>query len=176
MSRVRSFFLEEAGECISDLRRELEVEPLDAAAVHRIVRRLRGSADMARFGGLTLQARELEVWLRDEAPAMVAAGSAESVGSRVRQVLGSLERALTEIREGRQEEDPRMEDGMTQVEARAEQDGQEVVPVERLEYQGAAAIERALSLREALEDAIVADEPAGPVLDELFDLIRLGAR
>ena len=174
MSRVRSFFLEEAGECMAGLGRELEVEPLDAVAVHRLVRRLRGSADMARFGALAARARELETWLRDRAAAEMVRGSGESVRRRVRQVMMQLHRELTEIREGRQEEDPRMEEGMTEVEAGVGQDGGEVVPVETLEYQGAAAIERALSLREALEDAIVADEPAGPVLDELFDLLRLG--
>ncbi len=176
MNRVRSFFFEEAGECMADLRRELAREPLDPAAVHGIVRRFRGSADMARFGALTAQVREIEIWLRDRATAPVAAGSAESVRSRVRHVMGSFERELTEIREGRQEEDPRMEDGMTEAETDGGQGGGEVVPVETLEYQGAAAIERALSLREALEDAIVADEPAGPILDELYDLIRLGTR
>jgi hypothetical protein len=48
------------------------------------------------------------------------------------------------------------------------------VPIEALEYAPDAALERALELREPLEMAIVADDPAGPILDELFDLIRLG--
>jgi hypothetical protein len=50
------------------------------------------------------------------------------------------------------------------------------VPIEALEYSPDRALERALSLREALEMALVADEPAGPVLDELFDLIQLARK
>ena len=49
-----------------------------------------------------------------------------------------------------------------------------VVRIEEIEYDGRAALERALELRPALEDAIVSESPAGPILDELFDLIRLG--
>lgn len=49
-----------------------------------------------------------------------------------------------------------------------------VVRVADLEYGGRAALERALELRPALENAIVSEAPAGPLLDELFDLIRLG--
>jgi hypothetical protein len=52
----------------------------------------------------------------------------------------------------------------------------EVVEIRELEYRGPAALERAAELREAVEDAIVGEEPAGPILDELFDLIRLGMR
>jgi hypothetical protein len=51
-----------------------------------------------------------------------------------------------------------------------------VVPIEDLEYRGRAALQRAESLRMPLEDAIIAGEPAGPILDELFDLIRLGTK
>ncbi len=176
MSRVRAFFLEEAGECMADLRQELERAPLDPVALHRGVRRFRGSADMARFGALADRAREIERWLRDQGTGAIAPEVAAAARSRASEALGSLERQLTEIREGRLEEDPRMEAGMTEAEGGGVQGGLEVVPVENLEYQDAAAIERALTLREALEDAIVTDEPAGPILDELFDLIRLGTR
>jgi hypothetical protein len=48
------------------------------------------------------------------------------------------------------------------------------VPIDELEYAGRAALERALELRVALEDAIVAEEPVGGIIEELFDLIRLG--
>lgn len=51
-----------------------------------------------------------------------------------------------------------------------------VVRIDDLEYGGEAALERALELRPALEDAIVSESPAGPILDELFDLIRLGMK
>jgi hypothetical protein len=49
----------------------------------------------------------------------------------------------------------------------------EIVDIGTLEYAGEAAVDRALALREPLEDAIVSEEPPGPILDELFDLIRL---
>lgn len=51
---------------------------------------------------------------------------------------------------------------------------EDVVPIESLEYQGDEALERAEALRLPLEDAIIAGEPPGPIIDELFDLIRLG--
>ncbi len=50
------------------------------------------------------------------------------------------------------------------------------VPLESLEYGPEAALKRAAALREPLEMAVVADEPAGPILDELFDLIELGGK
>jgi len=47
------------------------------------------------------------------------------------------------------------------------------VPIESLEYRGDAALRRALSLRQGLEDAIGNDPAAREQLEELFDLIRL---
>ncbi|NIY07883.1 MAG: hypothetical protein GWN02_06210, partial [Gemmatimonadetes bacterium] len=52
-------------------------------------------------------------------------------------------------------------------------DAETIVPVEELEYSGRTALDRAESLRSPLEDAIVNGDPPGPILDELFDLIRL---
>ena len=49
----------------------------------------------------------------------------------------------------------------------------EIVDLETLEYSAQAALERAASLREPLENAIVSDETPGPILDELFALIEL---
>ena len=51
-----------------------------------------------------------------------------------------------------------------------------VVPIEDLEYRGRAALRRAEALRIPLEDAIDAGDPPGPIIDELFDLIRLGTK
>lgn len=51
-----------------------------------------------------------------------------------------------------------------------------VVPIEDLEYRGRAALKRAEALRIPLEDAIAAGQPSGPIMDELFDLIRLGTK
>jgi hypothetical protein len=50
------------------------------------------------------------------------------------------------------------------------------IPIDDLEYRGAAALQRALDLRTALEDGIVSGDPVGPILDEIFDLIRLGMK
>jgi hypothetical protein len=48
------------------------------------------------------------------------------------------------------------------------------VAIEELEYQAHAALARAAELRAPLEAAIFDDQPVGPILDELFDLIRKG--
>jgi hypothetical protein len=50
------------------------------------------------------------------------------------------------------------------------------IAIEELEYAPKAALERALELRAPLEDGIVAEDTVGPILDEIFDLIRLGMR
>ena len=52
----------------------------------------------------------------------------------------------------------------------------EVVPIERLEYRGPEALERAETLRLPLENALITGEAPGPIIDELFDLIRLGRK
>jgi hypothetical protein len=49
----------------------------------------------------------------------------------------------------------------------------DAVPIETLEYSGNAALEHALTLRPALEQAVKNDRDAGAQLEELFDLIRL---
>ncbi len=51
-----------------------------------------------------------------------------------------------------------------------------MVPVSRLEYAGRAALERALSLRPSLEEGLASEGGVGAILDELFDLIRLGLK
>jgi hypothetical protein len=48
------------------------------------------------------------------------------------------------------------------------------VPLHQLEHSGTDALQAALELRGPLEDGIVSGEPVGPILDEIFDLIRLG--
>lgn len=171
MSRVRSFFLREATECLEAIRAELAREAPDPARTHAAARLLRGSAQMARYGALARQAGALESKLkpvvRGEHP-----WSAESVAV-ARGQLAVLERAVEGVRSGRTEPDPRMEEGSMEEQ---HVEGDRVVPVEDLEYRGEAALARALELRPALEDAIVADEPVGPILEELFDLIGLGMR
>jgi len=48
------------------------------------------------------------------------------------------------------------------------------VPIAELEYHGQEALRRALTLRQGLEDALGDDPAARELLEELFDLIRLG--
>jgi HPt (histidine-containing phosphotransfer) domain-containing protein len=56
--------------------------------------------------------------------------------------------------------------------------GMDVVPIERLLLRGAAALEEALALRSGLEQALRAAGAADPavvaLLEEVFDLVRLG--
>lgn len=182
MSRVRSFFLDEAGRWLAELRQHVGSSPLDIDAVYRAIRRVRGNAQMARFGGLATTARGLEARLR---PYLRRGAEADEAMLRpeIRAVLESLEQGVEAVRDGRLVEDPKVEaemdeQGMSEQGMGGEMDSAEggVVPVDTLEYRGAGALDRALSLRGALENAIVEDRQTGPILDELFDLIRLGAK
>lgn len=185
MTRGRAFFLREASECLGAAEGALQSEPVDLAAVHLAVRRFRGSAQMARFGALADTALELEERLRPYRGGSGAAAdpsedsvsdASDEVRRTIRTVLDSLGREVEAVRAGQLEEDPRMEAGMEEPGVSEATDGLEVVSIETLEYRGESALARALELREALEDAIVSQEAVGPILDELFDLIRLGSK
>lgn len=180
MSRVRTFFLREGAECLSRIREEVAGEmPMDTAAVYRAIRRFRGSAQMARFGEVADRAWVLEQRLRELPVRRSEEGGTsamdEALGREVRNVLESLESDMEAVREGRLEAESRTEAGM-QEQQTGEGQGTGVVPVEAIEYRGEAALDRALELRAPLERAIVSDEPAGPILEELFDLIHLGLK
>ena len=54
------------------------------------------------------------------------------------------------------------------------QEEDDVVPIESLCYRGPAALRRALELRPQLEPLVAGNPAAREVLEELFDLIRLG--
>lgn len=182
MSRVRSFFLAEADRWLAELRKHVDRSPLDVDAIYRAVRRFRGNAQMARFSGLATTARRLETRVR---PLMGRGAAADGALLRpeIRAVLESLERGVDAVRDGRLTEDSNVEagmdeQGMSEQGVRGKNGSAEgdAVAVETLEFRGDEALDRALSLREPLEDAIVEDRQAGPILDELFDLIRLGAK
>lgn len=168
-SRTRAFFMEEAAECLAAVRAQLGRKEPDAAALHAAARRLRGSAQLARYGGIARLAEALETRLRP----LARPGSSwpEGAGLDLAGRVVALERALEAVRRGEVEEDMATETAM---------DGQGsatgVVAIEELEYSGAAALQRALDLRTELEDAIVQEQPVGPILDELFDLVQLGMR
>lgn len=197
MSRVRTFFLREGAECLSTIREEVGKPTMDAGVVYRAIRRFRGSAQMAGLSGPAERALTLEERLRRD-PEEVRdrprqpgghedAGGTEALRPEVLTVLELLEQDVEAVREGRLEGDPRMEAGMEEqgvgvgAGAGAEsgpagEAAADVVPIEDLEYRGEAALDRALQLRPALQNAIVSDEPSGPLLEELFDLIRLGLK
>jgi HPt (histidine-containing phosphotransfer) domain-containing protein len=162
---VRTFFLEEAAECLDVLRGALSSGG-DRRVVHAAARRLRGSAQMARYGALAREAGALEAALR-EGPGG-ASPSSDPASPELERRLRSLEEGLDAVRDGTMQQDPRKEEPMDTAVAT-----ERVVPIETLEYSPAAALKRALDLRDALEAAIVEDRPTGPILDELFDLIRL---
>ncbi len=171
MNRVSAYFVDEARECLDALETELGGRDPDPGVVYRTVRQLRGSAQVARFGELAEEARALE-----EALKAAARGEGtwdDDLAGRVREGIRSLARGVDAVREGRLEQDER-EPPMEEQERN--ETTEEIVPMETLEYSGTAALERARALREPLEDAIMAGDPPGPILDELFDLIRLGEK
>lgn len=167
MNRVRAFFVEEADQCLDAIDAELSGRP-DPGALYRSIRLLRGSAQVARFGALAREAGSLESAVK---PA--ARGERpwdEALERRVRQASVALAERVDAVREGRTEQDER-----EPMEEKAHENGADTVPVETLEYRGEAALQRALALREPLEKAVSDGDP-GAVLDELFDLIRLGTK
>ncbi len=168
MTRVRAFFLEEAAECLADLRAALRVADADLGRFHGAARKLRGTAQVARYGPVAAAAGRLERRLK-----RVLDGQArwtEAVKAAVAQELAAVEAVVHAVEAGRIRHDERLEDT---VEPNEDATADEV-PIEDLEYRGSAALHRAMDLRATLEDAIVGADPVGPILDELFDLIRLG--
>lgn len=181
MSRVRTFFVQEAEECLDEARTALESAAPDRQRVYGAVRRFRGSAQLARFGTLAATARALERQLRPAGDGREADWEPALAGG-VAAGLDELETGMEAVRAGRMDEDTtteatvvEQEESMESGEPEAEVDPGTAVPAEALEYRGEAALDRARSLRGALEDAVVSEEPVGPILDELFDLIRLGS-
>lgn len=169
MTRVRDFFLTEAGECVSVARAELADDRPDPARLHSAVRRLRGSAELARLPTVAEAAAAMEVRLKPLARSRAA--WTDALAEQARLELNTVESAVEAVRTGRLEPEQRREDDVDQ----GQTDGvDEVVAIEDLEYRGRPALERALELRPALEEAIAGDEPAQPILEEVFDLVRLG--
>lgn len=133
---------------------------------------LRGSAQMARFGRIERGALELESRLKP----LIPAGTLDSAAlAGVREQVAVLGGEVDAVREGRVEQDARSGAAMDE-QPRGGGEVEEVVEIGTLEYAREAALDRALELREPLEDAIVSENAPGPLLDELFDLIRLGRK
>jgi hypothetical protein len=169
MSRVLAFFMEEAVDCLATLRSAAQ-PPGDPAQLYGAARRLRGNAQLARIGPVAVLAGRLEETLRDVVRAEQT--WTDVLAASVAAHVAALERSVHAVGEGRIQQDMRAAMSMDpNVPASADE-----VPIEELEYAGNRALERSLELRTALEDGIVSGDPVGPILDELFDLIRLGIR
>lgn len=167
MSDSRAFFLQEAAECLEALRATLRLDPPDPSALHDAARRLRGSAQMARLKEVADLAWDLEGMLKP-----VVRGSAPwtpALREEARQGIQALAGGVEAVRSHGGARPPR------EPPPPAEGEGG-VVPVSRLEYAGRAALERALSLRPSLEEGLASEGGVGAILDELFDLIRLGLK
>lgn len=168
MNRTRAFFLEEAAECLRAARAELERAPPDRTAVYRAIRRLRGSAQLARFTSIARRAGWLEHRLREREGAVEWP---RDLGMAAGEALGWLEVALERVRAGEVEPENQ---GDARMDGEARVAG--VVELDELEYRGQAALERALQLRPLIEEAAGSGAALSPVMDELFDLIRLGMK
>jgi HPt (histidine-containing phosphotransfer) domain-containing protein len=168
MSRVRAFFLEEAAECLETLR-SARRGPADPPRLYAAARRLRGNAQLARYRSLAELAGRVEARLKPLARGGESWG--EQVAGDLAADLDELERSVQAVRAGRTHQDVRKD-----MPDDPEADSAAEVPIEELEYSAGDALARALELRAALEDGIVAGDPVGPILDELFDLVRLGLR
>lgn len=168
MSRVRAFFLQEAARCLSELSVPAAPRPRELRRLHAAARRLRGSAQLARYPAVVDVALPLERRLKTLAGGDEpwSAGTAAAVADQVR----AVERAVQAVRDGTIQQ----QSGGTMAEEQSREAGVPEVAIRELEYAGEAALRRALELRRSLEEALDAGEPAAGILDELFDLIRLG--
>lgn len=167
MSRVRTFFLEEAAECLAILTSSPPAESR-AGALHAAARRLRGNAQLARYRPVAEVALRLEHRLK-----RLRLGREEwtdETAQVVNRDVAAVARTVDAVRDGRIERECKPEVRMEEQQVTADVE----VAIEELEYTGPAALARAVELRAPLEDAIAADEAVGPLMDELFDLIRMG--
>lgn len=171
MSRTRAFFLEEATQCLRVARTAIEGDAPDRGTAHRAVRRLRGSAQVARLPDIARRAASLEARLRGAD--REGGGEWSDTRAAAQDGLQSLEAALEAVRSGDAETS---NEGKQRMDGEVRADG--VVGMDELEYRGRAALERALELRAAIEDEAAGGQAASmaPLLDELFDLIRLGMK
>jgi chemotaxis protein histidine kinase CheA len=171
MNRVRAFFLEEAAQCLSELRRPpAGVVPGDLARLHAAARRLRGSAQLARYAPVAAVAGPLERRLRQLARGEGAWN--DDVAAEVARAIDTVVDAVQDVREGRTEQGA----SRNMTEQRQGQPDIPEVPIARLQYDRDAALARALDLRTPLEDAMATHGPVDAILDELFDLVRLGMK
>jgi HPt (histidine-containing phosphotransfer) domain-containing protein len=154
MSRGRAFFFHEGA---------------DLGRLHAAARLLRGSAQLARYGAVAAVAQRLERQLKRQVEAGTW-GATETAAFR--EGVAAVAAAVQAAMDGTIPQDMRT---TMSTESQGGDDAVEIA-IEELEYAPKAALERALELRAPLEDGIVAEDTVGPILDEIFDLIRLGMR
>ncbi|HKJ91667.1 MAG TPA: Hpt domain-containing protein [Longimicrobiales bacterium] len=168
MSRVLSFFREEAADQLAGMRASLRSG--DAAELYRYARVLRGSAQMAR------QESVRELAMAVEATARRLARDELDWSDTVRRELAGaadeLERRVAHAQEQAPEQAPEQQANQwTESEEVVEDQG--IVPIRELQYAGDRALARARELRGSLEEYI--EDPDGlELLAELYDLIELG--
>lgn len=166
MSRVRAFFLEEAAQCLAVLARANEAG--NTASAYGAVRRLRGSAQLARYAQVAELAIPLEHRLRDIVRGLGSWTLASA--HEVARGIDALERSVQAVRDGTIQQQV----GRNMVDEQRLEGGPVEVAIRELEYSGSAALSRALEIRGPLEEAMAAGDPVDGILDELFDLIGLG--
>jgi HPt (histidine-containing phosphotransfer) domain-containing protein len=170
MSRGRAFFFQEAAGCLAELRSARGGDGADHGRLHAAARRLRGSAQLARYGTVAAVAERLERQLKEQVEAGTAWDEAETAAFQA--AVTAMAAAVQAAMDGTIPQDAR-----TTMSTERQGGGEAVeIAIEELEYAPKAALERALELRAPLEDGIVTEDTVGPILDEIFDLIRLGMR
>jgi chemotaxis protein histidine kinase CheA len=170
MSRSQALFLEEAARCLAELGATPGTDPEEGRRLHAAARRLRGSAQMARYGSVAEVAIRMERRLKRLADTGVPWSDTEA--EAFRRDVAAANAAIQDVQGGTIQQDART---TMSTDSQGGDDKAEIA-IEELEYAPAAALQRALELRAPLEDGIVAEDTVGPILDEIFDLIRLGMR
>jgi chemotaxis protein histidine kinase CheA len=170
MSRSRDLFLAEAAQCLAELDATPGTDAEEGRRLHAAARRLRGSAQMARYSAVAQVAVRLE--RRSKRLADTGVPWSDTEAEAFRRDVEAANAAIRAVRAGTIPQDARI----TMAADRQGGGDATEIAIEELEYAPAAALKRALELRSPLEDGIVAEDAVGPILDEIFDLIRLGMR
>lgn len=191
--RLNEYFTQEAGEYLDQLARLLREEGApDPQALLRLARGVRGSAQMAGAETIAAVAERLEDAARSVASNVVV--WSEEVRGLAADTVRDIQILIRALNRWGPDEEARVRSAMDRwhelepeevvaVESLFYDDAgphvlsePEVVPIESLLLRGPAALREALRLRPALEQlAVGAGSEARELVDELFDLVRLGA-
>lgn len=200
--RLSEYFAREAGDYLSDLDRLLAGSGvIDSRELLRLARAVRGSAQMAGAETIAGVAERLEDAARSVASNTII--WTDEVRKLALQTVRDLQVLVRAIHRWGPDEERRVREAILRwsdmegadgprlvepdvvpiealfyddEEPSAEHDG-DVVPIETLQLAGADALQEALALRPALLGAMArggSDAESGAIVEELFDLIRLG--